>query len=259
MAYTLEDLIARLEGAQSAYTPLTREEMEREAQNRYQAEYDQKRLNAQQTYQTGDAALLRELGGLEAAYDGERQRSAAQYDQTYREADRHALSRGMQRSSYNGATLAGISLAGENAQQEITERQTAHRAELEGKRTLLSEQLAGQLAGYDQGQRTDTLRYLDELEAREYDRLAAHNAEQQRLAVQIYEYRHQLEREAAEQARWQAEFEAKYGGGASGGGGGRRGGRRSGEQKPASLADMAALSATMAALGGVQSVVGARR
>ena len=41
--------------------------------------------------------------------------------------------------------------------------------------------------------------------------------------MQLYEYQHQLEAEAAEQARWQAEFNARYGDGSvSSGGGGRR-------------------------------------
>lgn len=251
MNVTLEQLIAQLERGQNDYTPLTREELERRAQTRYQTEYDDRRLGAQQTYQQSDAALLRELAGLQAAYDAQRAQSAAGYAQTYREADRHALSRGMQRSSYLGATLAGIGLAGQQAQQDISQQQTQAEGELQDKRTLLGRQLSQTLESLDRGQRSDTLRYLDELEAREYDRLTAHTAEQNRLALQLYEYQHQLEQEAAEQARWQAEFTAKYGGGTGSGGAGKGGSRARRKQSPPAVAG---LGAALAALGGLAGV-----
>ncbi len=249
MAYTLEDLIAQLNQSQTAYTPLTREQMELEASNRYQSVYDQKRLSARQTYETDDAALLRELSGLQASYDRERAQSAADYRSLYHQTDRQALSRGMQRSSYNGATLANVGLQAEAAQQEISGRQTARESDINEQRSLLSRQLGQTLESYDAAQRGDILSYIDQLEAREYDRMTQRSSEQNKLMMQLYEYQHQLEQEAAEQERWQKEFNAKYGvATGSGGGGGRR---AASSASASSVSDIARLGAAMAALGGI--------
>ena len=219
MAATLEALMDKLNNYQH-YQAMTPEEIHKAAQNRYQAVYDQKRLSAQQAYETSDAALARELSALQDTYSRERERSAAENEAIYRQADRHALSRGMQRSSYNSANLANINLAGEAALLDIGRQQAEAEADVAEQRTLLSTQLAGQLAGYDAQQQSDMLGYMDELEAREYDRTVDSINTYHELAMKLYEYQHELEREAAEQARWQAEFNAKYGGKSSSGGGG---------------------------------------
>lgn len=220
MAATLENLISQL-GSTQPYEPLTDEEIRKQASARYQSVYDQKRLSAQQTYESGDAALARELSGLQKAYDRQRASSAAQTRAAYSQADRHALSRGMQRSSYNEGTLANISLAGDAALRAIDQAQTDQEADIGQKRTLLSDQLSQTLKQLDADRQSDTLAYADELTAREYDRAAESRSAYNQLAMQLYEYQHELEKEAAEQARWQAEFNARYGGG-SGGGGSRK-------------------------------------
>lgn len=219
MSSTLEELIAKL----NAYTPyqaMTQQEMEAAAQRRYQAVYDQKRLSAQQAWESSDQALSRELSALQLSYDRQRASAKAHNEQTYREADRRALSRGMQRSSYNSANLSGIRLAGGEALAAIDREQTQDEDELAQKRTLLSTQLAQELSGYDVQQRSEEMSYLDELQAREYERTVQSQQTASELAMKIYEYQHQLEVEAAEQARWQAEFNAKYGTARRSGGGG---------------------------------------
>ena len=221
MASSLEQLMNQLHAYQP-YEAMTQEEMNEAAENRYRALYDQKRLSAQQAYEQSDAARERELASLQDTYSRERGRSASQTEAIYRQAGRQALSRGMQRSSYHNANLTNIHLAGEAAQQEISREQAEAESDVNEQRSLLSRQLAAQIAGYDAQQRTDVLGYLDELAAREYDRTVQSQNTHTQLAMKLYEYQHQLEVEAAEQARWQAEFNAKYGGGSSGGGGGSR-------------------------------------
>lgn len=220
MATTLENLISQLENFQH-YTPLTQEEIQKQASQRYQSVYDQKRLNARQTYETDDAALARELSGLQKSYDAQRQSAAAQNRNTYSQADRHSLSRGMQRSSFNEGTLANIDLAGDAAQRAIDQEQAGKEADIGQQRTLLSAQLGRTINQLNTDQLHDELAYADELTAREHDRLVENQNAYTQLAMQLYEYQHQLEQEAAEQARWQAEFNAKYGGGGSSGGGRR--------------------------------------
>lgn len=214
MSETLERLIRQMESYQP-YQPLTDEEIRLQASQRYQSAYDQKRLNARQAYETEDAALARELSGLQKSYDAQRASSAALSRSTYSQADRHALSRGMQRSSFNEATLANIDLAGDQAQRGIDQAQTEHEAEIGEKRTALGRQLSETLLQLDDSQQSDEFAYADELAAREYDRSMNSQKTYSELAMQLYEYQHQLEQEAAEQARWQAEFYAKYGDGST--------------------------------------------
>jgi len=222
MATSLEEMIAKLNQNSTKYTPLTDEQMRQQAQNRYQSVYDQNRLTANQQYQTSDQALAQHLAGLQANYDKQREQSAKNYREAYSQADRHALSRGMQRSSYNNATLANIRLAGNKAQDEIGATQAAQEKNIGEQRALLSQQLAAQLAQYDKSQQADILAYVDELEAREYDRTTANQNTQNQLAMQIYEYQHQLEQEAEDKRRWELEYNAAYGGTSRRSGGGTR-------------------------------------
>ena len=223
MTSTLEKLMEQLQG-NDVYQPLTQEEIQKQAAQRYQSVYDQKRQNAQHNWETEDAALARELSGLQKSYDEQRASASAQTRTVYSQADRHALSRGMQRSSYNESTLANIDLAGNAAQREIDEAQTAHEAQIGEKRTLLTKQLSDTLSQLNASQQSDELAYADELAAREYERGAASRQNANELAMKLYEYQHELDVEAAEQARWQAEFDAKYGdgSGSSGGGGSKK-------------------------------------
>lgn len=218
MATTLEDLITKLNQNSSTYTPLTAEQMQEQAENRYASMYGQKRLTAQQQYDSNDLALEQQLAGLQSTYDKQREESLKNYNQSYSQADRHALSRGMQRSSYNNATLANISLEGQKAQQAINDTQAQQEGNIGEQRRQLSQQLAAQLAEYDTAQQQDILAYVDELEAREYERSRANTETQNQLAMAIYEYQHQLEREGVEDAQWQAQFNAQYGGSSGGGG-----------------------------------------
>ena len=100
--------------------------------------------------------------------------------------------------------------------------QTAHEMQIGEKRTLLGKQLSDTISQLNASQQSDEQAYADELAAREYERSVASRQNANELAMKLYEYQHQLEVEAAEQARWQAEFDAKYGDGSSSSGGGGR-------------------------------------
>ena len=217
---TLDELIKKLEAnSTAAYTPLTQQQMQQQANNRYSGVYDQKRLSAQQQYDTADQALAQQLAGLEATYDKQREQSRQNYESAYRTADRQALGRGMQRSSYNNATLANINLKGNEAQQAINDTQAAQAKNIGEQRKLLSQQLGDTLAGLDAAQQSDMLAYLDELEAREYDRTTADVANRNNLAMQLYQYQFQKEQADQDQRNWEQTFQANYGGdgGSSGG------------------------------------------
>ena len=62
---------------------------------------------------------------LDYTYGQQRKESAEQYAKAYAQADRQALSRGMQRSSYNNQTLANIAQKGIEANNNIYNAQIA--------------------------------------------------------------------------------------------------------------------------------------
>lgn len=203
MASSLEELINKLtQTNQNAYTPLTKEEMQQQAENRYASVYGQKRLTAQQQYDTNDQALAQQLAGLQSTYDKQREQTAENYRKSQSDFDRRLTSRGMQRSSYGNASIANIGLAGNKAQKEIDDAQAQQAGNIGEQRKQLSQQLAAQLAQYDADKQNDILAYVDQLEAREYERGLNDRNTQNQLAMSIYEYQHQAEREALEDARY---------------------------------------------------------
>lgn len=233
---TLDELIKKLEANNaSRYTPLTADQIQQQAQTRYDSVYGQKRLSAQQQYDLSDQALAQQLAGLDDQYKKQLEQSAKNYEGTYRAADRQALGRGMQRSSYNSATLANINLQGAEAQQAIRDTQAAQAKNIGEQRALLKNQLGDTLANLDAAQQSDILAYIDELEAREYDRLRDDTAMQNEIAMNLYQYQFQKEQADQEQANWQAQFNAQYGGV---GGGGSSGGSGGNNKSSASIWDI---------------------
>lgn len=221
MATPLDKLLEQMNSQKAnAYTPLTDEQIKQKAQTRYDGTYGQKKLSAQQQFDMSDQALAQQLAGLDAQYAKQLEQSAKNYEGTYRAADRQSLGRGMQRSSYNSATLANINLEGAKAQQAIRDNQAAQAKNIGEQRVLLKNQLGDTLANLDAAQQSDMLAYMDELEAREYDRLMSDTQYRNQLAMQLYEYQFQKEQADQEQKNWQAQFDAQYGDSGSGGYGG---------------------------------------
>lgn len=197
----LEQMLARL---QSGYTPKTAEQLQQAASNRYQSVYDQKRLNARQAYENNDQALAQQLSGLQATYDKQRDASAENYRNASSQLDRQMQGRGMQRSSYGGATQANLMRKGAEAQQEINDAQAAAEKNIGEQRTLAAQQLERQLAEYNSSQTADELAYLEDLENREYERGMQNQAMQNELALAIHNAQFQQSQAAQDQRNWEA-------------------------------------------------------
>lgn len=210
MASSLDSLMKQLSANQPAYTPLTEEQIKKQAQTRYQSLYDQKRLDARETYAQQDAALARQLAREQADYETQRRQSAQSYRQQEAQLSRQSISRGMQRSSYQGATAAHIRLAGEAARQSLNQQQSRREQDIGDQRSALSGQLSRQLSQLNESQRNDELAYADQLADREYTRTAENRKTQTDLSLKLYEYQHQLSQESAAASRWRQEFHAKY-------------------------------------------------
>lgn len=186
MANLLEDYIAKLTANTQPYTPLTDAEIEEKAKNKYKTIYDQNRLSAQQQYDTALLARQQSLENLNENYDLQKEQSRKNYADLQATALRNALSRGMQRSSYLGATVGNIGVKGAEAQQAIEKNREGSIKNYNEQNTLAAQQLAAQMAQYDKGQLADQLAYQDELEQREYERGQTSADRQNQLASDIY-------------------------------------------------------------------------
>ena len=186
MANVLEDYLAQLRAGNTAYTPLSDAQIEAKAKQRYQALYDQNRLSAQQTYDAEQLAREQALASTLEQYELQRQQSAENYRNAQADAVRSALGRGMQRSSYLGATVGNIGIKGNEAQQAINKNQEGTIKNYASQQQLAASQLAAQLAQYDKAQMAEQLAYMDELEAREYDRAQTSADRQLQIATDIY-------------------------------------------------------------------------
>lgn len=182
----LEEYLETLRGTNTAYTPLTEEQIAQKAQNRYQSLYDQNRLSAQQTYDAEKLARDQALATQLEQYQLQMDQSRKNYQQAQADAVRSALGRGMQRSSYIGATVGNIGVKGNEAQQAILKNQEGTVQNYAAQEQLAATQLANQLAQYDKSQLADQLAYQDELEDREYQRGQTAADRTAQLAGDIY-------------------------------------------------------------------------
>lgn len=202
---SLQELQDKLQSIQ--YTPKTDEQIKAQAEGEYKSYYDQLRLAAQQQKDASDLALQQRREGLKATYDKQREQSARDYASAYSSADRLALSRGMQRSSYNSQTLANINTKSAEAQQSISDQQAAAEGDIDEQRTLLAQQLAQQLSQYTASQAADVLNRIRELEDQEYQRATEAQQYNNSLVQQIYQLIYQEQRDTIADQQWEREFE----------------------------------------------------
>lgn len=204
MAQTLSDLSKKLQSAN--YMPLNEEEIMRQSQNQYKNMYDQQVLGAQQAYETGEQAYDRQMRQVALNHDRQVEQVKEQTKHSVSAADRNSLTRGMQRSSYNLATLSNIQLAGDRAQVSIGEARARSEEDIAAQRTLKEQQLAQTLqqarAAYD----TNVLAYADQLRDREYQRITDAARYQNELAMAMYEYQSKAEQQQRDYDRWLMEF-----------------------------------------------------
>ena len=94
----------------------------------------------------------------------------------------------MQRSSYNNQTLSNISLQGDRTQNQIAQARRGEEAALAGQRSLAAQQLAQQLAQYQQANQSQVAAYADQLRAEDYQKRVAQDQYYNQLQTMLYEY-----------------------------------------------------------------------
>lgn len=185
MATTIEELQKKLNT--STYTPKTDEQIQTEAQNRYKGTYEQNRLNVQQNYDTTAQALRNQLATLGTAYERQQEQAKENTAAAISAADRRSIGRGMQRSSYNAATLANLQQQGNETLADIAEDRTAAENAIAEQQTLAAQQLQEQLAKLDSGYASDVQAAIDALKEQEYARQTEADQYVNTLLMQLYE------------------------------------------------------------------------
>lgn len=186
MAMTLDELTKNLK--YGSYTPLTEEQIQQQAKNKFQTELDQQKLTAQQAYDKTALALDDQRAKLDQSYAQQEDSLRKNIAKTYSAADRHALTRGMQRSTYNNSTLANINLQGDEALNDLAASLRADQQSIDSKKTQASEQLAQQLAQYEAANRSQVDAYADELREDNYNKTLEQEKYHNQLQAMLYEY-----------------------------------------------------------------------
>lgn len=225
---TMEELRAKLQT--STYQPKTEEQMQQEAQNRYRGVYEQQKLSAQQNYDATAQALQNQLATLGTAYDRQAKEAQAATDAAISAADRRSLSRGMQRSSYNAATLANLANKGNEALADIQADRTAAEGDIAGKQTLAAQQLRDQLAQLDNTYAADVQAAIDALKEQEYARQQEADQYNNNLLMQLFEMEEAVKDNELARALQEEKLRAARGasGGSSSSGSGSSGGTTGG-------------------------------
>ena len=183
-ARSIEELAAALE--KFNYTPRTEAERRAQSENLYRTQLEQALRNAQQTYEESDLALANQLIGLDTGYDRQRQSQEEAIRSAISQADRHALSRGMQRSTYNNATLANLQNKGNEALARIEENRANDRAGVEAQRAQLSRNLARAREGANADFQNQVLAEMQRMADEDYQRRLTADQNNNNTQLQLY-------------------------------------------------------------------------
>lgn len=225
---TLDQLTESLKTG--SYTPRTEEQLREEAERRYQTQYNQQRLTAEQNTAAKDLAYQQQLQQLADSLATGQRAIAQDTAASMASADRYMITRGMQRSSYGAANRANLQLKGQQNLLDLQKQFDTNAAGVAGNRALLAQQLADTLAQYDIDYLNDVQSYIDEQKQLDYDRQVAADQYANELNMQLFQLNQQY--------------------GSSGGGGGRRSSGSGSASPTPESSSTSAYDKMMAALSG---------
>lgn len=188
---TVDELAESLSASQ--FTPKTDAELRSQAETMYKNQRDQAILSAQQSHDSSVAALNSQLAALDTSYarQAEQQKQATAASRA--NADRQSLSRGMQRSSYNNATLANIDLAGEKALAQIAQNKTNDENSVNSQISQLQQQLQQNISSANSSFENSVLAKLAELQADQYSKQQTADATNNDILMQLYQLQKKAE------------------------------------------------------------------
>lgn len=171
----------------SQFTPKTDAELRSQAETMYKNQRDQAILSAQQSHDSSVAALNSQLAALDTSYARQAEQQKQATTASRANADRQSLSRGMQRSSYNNATLANIDLAGEKALAQIAQNQTNDVNSVNSQIAQLQQQLQQNISSANSSFENSVLAKLAELQADQYSKQQTADATNNDILMQLYQ------------------------------------------------------------------------
>jgi hypothetical protein len=183
VAKTLDELLAELQ--QPTFEARTDEQLQQAASNKFGSYYDQLALGKKQSYEQTKTNLQNQLAALLPTYQKQAEQAQKATAQTRSVADRTALSRGLNRSSYNTATLANIDLEGNKTQNDINTALTQAQGAIQSQDTLAANQLAQMLEEYNRGRATDMGAYIEEQRQSDYDKGAQSSQYRNSLLLEL--------------------------------------------------------------------------
>lgn len=184
-AKTVDELAAQLQNTK--YNDKSTDELRTEAENMYKNQLDSSKLSAQQSYDSNALELNNQLTELNKSYDKQYAQQQQATIQSKQSADKQALSRGMQRSTYNNATLANLDVAGNKALNEIEQNRTDSTNEVNSQLVLLQKQLQENLASAQSTYENNVITKLQELLDQQYERQKTYEDTSNDLAFKLYE------------------------------------------------------------------------
>lgn len=184
-AKDLDTLAAALRD--SSYTPRTDDELRQQAQALYQNQYDAARLTAQQNYDTTAAALQNQLDQLDTSYARQTEAQQEANRQSLSNQDRYSLGRGMQRSTFNNATIGNLQIAGDKALNQIQQNRTAQESSIASQQALAKQQLQQNLAAADTQYQNNVIARILEMQDQDWQRQQQMDAQRNSLQMQLYQ------------------------------------------------------------------------
>lgn len=181
---TVDELAKQLQNTK--YGDKTTDELRSEAENMYKNQLEQSKLSAQQSYDSTALELNNQFTELNKSYDKQYQQQQQATVQSKQNADMQALSRGMQRSTYNNATLANLDVAGNKALNQIEQNRTDSTNEVNSQLALLQKQLQENLSSAQSTFENNVITKLQELLDQQYTRQQQYESTSNDLAFKLY-------------------------------------------------------------------------
>ena len=204
-ARSIEELAAAL--TKLSYTPRTEQQRREQSENLYRNQLSQALLSAQQQYDTSDLALQQRLTGLEASTQRQIEAQRQNTANAISSADRRALGRGMQRSTYNNSVLANLQRKGNEAEAQIQQNRTDQEDAVAAQRALLAQQLAQNQTAAQSQYENNVIASMQQMEDQDYQRGLAADQFNSNTQLQLY----QAQQQDAQRAQQRAQFEAGQG------------------------------------------------
>lgn len=170
------------------YTPRTDEQLRTEAQNKYASTLNQKKLAAQQSYETNDQIYQQQLQTLADDLTLGQQQITKNTADSAAAADRYSVTRGMARASFSVANKARIQNEGVNNLANLMKQYSTNVSGVQNKRTQLAQQLADTLAQYEVENVNNINTYIDEQKKLDYDRKVAADKAYNDVQMALYQY-----------------------------------------------------------------------